>query len=676
MAEIYLTLVMIVKNESKIMERCLNSVRSIIHSVVISDTGSTDTTVDIIDGWMKDNAIPGKVYHDEWKHFGHNRSKSVTNAQEWLAEQGRDLTKHYLLTIDADMIFCITSEFTTKKLMSQDSWLLRQINPSMTYYNKRIFRASLPYKCIGVTHEYWGCDAQETHGKMDELFINDIGDGGAKADKFERDIRLLSQGVIDEPKNERYYFYLAQSYSDAGQKEEGITWYKKRIEAGGWFEEVFMAHLRIGDIYDGLGQAENALYWWGLGYDYCPSRSETLFRMIHKYRMTSKNQLALMLLRTALQIDYPKDQVLFIEHNIYEYRLYEELSISGFYTPKRTISFMAGEYLFLGNNIPEQVKHQSLQNAFFYMAKLACKTHRTFAIEVDEPYKTSSSSLFKTKIGYTGCVRAVNYSIDKQFKYHIRDPNGHVKTKNYWVTMDNSGNVMKKYEIVMSDTCPKPRETHICGLEDLRVVKMGDGYLGLGISFEYGAHNHPSISLCVFKRDEKTSRQMIDALYPIRYRDHETQKNWAPFVQDGKLRAIYSYKPLVILEINPSNGDTSVVLQRDPHLDLSQMRGSAIPMQLADGSWLVLVHQVMHRDTRKYFHRFLLYSNDWELREVSIPFYFQNLFVEFTLSMALEGNTLSIFYSTEDNTTEMMTTMINEIVWIPKDFPKYCKATL
>ena len=45
--------------------------------------------------------------------------------------------------------------------------------------------------------------------QWDSIWIDDIGDGGSKGDKFERDIRLLKQGLEEEPNNGRYYFYLA-----------------------------------------------------------------------------------------------------------------------------------------------------------------------------------------------------------------------------------------------------------------------------------------------------------------------------------------------------------------------------------------------------------------------------------------------------------------------------------
>lgn len=48
---------MIVKNESRIMERCLNATKSIVDFVSICDTGSTDHTPEIIENWCKENEI-------------------------------------------------------------------------------------------------------------------------------------------------------------------------------------------------------------------------------------------------------------------------------------------------------------------------------------------------------------------------------------------------------------------------------------------------------------------------------------------------------------------------------------------------------------------------------------------------------------------------------------------
>jgi len=67
---------MIVKNESKIIERCMDNV-SWIDGLVISDTGSTDDTREIIEAWRVRNKKMGAVVQNEWKNFGHNRTVAM-----------------------------------------------------------------------------------------------------------------------------------------------------------------------------------------------------------------------------------------------------------------------------------------------------------------------------------------------------------------------------------------------------------------------------------------------------------------------------------------------------------------------------------------------------------------------------------------------------------------------
>ena len=67
---------MIVKNESSIITRLLDSVKSIIDYVCICDTGSTDNTIEIIETWMKANNKPGIVVQEPFKNFGYNRTFS------------------------------------------------------------------------------------------------------------------------------------------------------------------------------------------------------------------------------------------------------------------------------------------------------------------------------------------------------------------------------------------------------------------------------------------------------------------------------------------------------------------------------------------------------------------------------------------------------------------------
>ena len=84
---------MIVKNESKIIKRCLESVLPFIDTWCIVDTGSTDGTQDIIKEFLKD--IPGILHEKPWINFGHNRNEALELARSW---------GDFILLTDADMV--------------------------------------------------------------------------------------------------------------------------------------------------------------------------------------------------------------------------------------------------------------------------------------------------------------------------------------------------------------------------------------------------------------------------------------------------------------------------------------------------------------------------------------------------------------------------------------------
>ena len=66
---------MIVKNESKVIRRCLESVLPLVDYWVIVDTGSTDGTQQIILECLKE--VPGFLHERPWVDFSHNRNEAI-----------------------------------------------------------------------------------------------------------------------------------------------------------------------------------------------------------------------------------------------------------------------------------------------------------------------------------------------------------------------------------------------------------------------------------------------------------------------------------------------------------------------------------------------------------------------------------------------------------------------
>ncbi len=71
---------MIVKNESHIIVETLTNILKYIDYWVISDTGSTDGTQDLIKNFFKEKKIPGELVEHQWVNFGHNRTLAFKSA--------------------------------------------------------------------------------------------------------------------------------------------------------------------------------------------------------------------------------------------------------------------------------------------------------------------------------------------------------------------------------------------------------------------------------------------------------------------------------------------------------------------------------------------------------------------------------------------------------------------
>src|SRR5262249_34053903 len=100
-------LCMIVKNEARLILRCLESVRPLVDYVMIQDTGSSDGTQDIIRRWLDQNNLPGEVFEEPWQDFAYNRSLGLARLRERSEID-------YALVIDADDVIVFDDGFDPK----------------------------------------------------------------------------------------------------------------------------------------------------------------------------------------------------------------------------------------------------------------------------------------------------------------------------------------------------------------------------------------------------------------------------------------------------------------------------------------------------------------------------------------------------------------------------------
>lgn len=614
-------LTLMVRNESRILKRCMEAGSKYADDVLVVDTGSTDDTVQI----AKDAGA--HVVEHVWKNFGHNRSLSFRAAVATATKLGWDLSKSYALVVDADMVL----DGVRPTLTGSPGYHILQKHGTFEYANTRYLRLDVPWKCVGVTHEYW--DGAQTDS-LKEVWINDIGDGGCKADKFERDVRLLTKGLEEEPNNGRYMFYLAQSYRDSGKPQDAIRWYKKRIAVGGWDEEVWYSMYTIAKIYHSLGDIPKMELWVGRAYAKRPSRNEAIVFAARVFRERGEQFKAWHYLQLAEKTTNTGD-MLFIETDTYGPLVTYEKSICHYYvSPQRSEGLrLSIAYLNSGHG---QHFENVFSNMSFYCEPLKNAIWKRLTFPVPDPYTTSSIAV--TAEGRLN-VRAVNYRINSGGGYSY--PDGIIRTKNY----DSTWNPLRcewNGFVERPDPDLPRRDDYIRGLEDVRLF----GSQWTATTREYSNDERNRI-VC----GNDTSACLV--LPPT---DTGCEKNWIPI---GDNRVIYDWYPFQIGTIQGTKLEITTTC-KSPSL-FQRVRGSSPPFRVRD-QWVCVVHLVKYGNPRTYLHMFVGLDDSFLPISMSLPFVFRGESIEYCIGAQCWGDKVHIFSSAWDRESWHCTIPADECV--------------
>ena len=657
-----LCLNMIVKNESRVIIRLLESVVKIIDEYCICDTGSTDNTIFLITEFFKRHNIPGKIVEEPFQDFGYNRSFAMKAAAELP-------NMDYLLLLDADMI--LTGSYLKpenikqfKQGLTKDYYHICQGSETYFYKNVRIVKNYRDFSYWGVTHEYVKTPEGAHCGSFtnDTLFIDDIGDGGAKSDKSERDIRLLTKGLEENPNNDRYTFYLANSLKDAGQYEKAIETYRNRIKIGGWVEEVWYSYYNIGKCYVSLGQMEKAICVWMEGYDYYPKRLEAIYEIVKYYREKGKNKLAYIYYNIAdksrskwgASSDY-----LFLQKDIYDYKLDYEMTIVGYYVNEDNYNLNTLCMNVVNNpHIDDSTSKNILNNYKFYAKKIIevnkplskqnmdILQNATKSLRITESgeYVTSTPSITRRENHLIVNVRYVNYRIDDNGGYVNQDK---IRTKNAIAVIDISSSIWKniqEFELKYDESI----DNHYVGLEDVRIFNNKNIIYynsNRGISCGNMEIEHGIIDLS----KESTSGQKCLK----KPNQHSVEKNWVLIPSKNSKKVIYNWSPKLILGDIKDNQFVETHQIKTPGL-FKYLRGSTNGIIIKNEIWL-MCHAVSYEDRRYYYHIVVVLDKDtFELKKYTPLFTFEGEKVEYTLGFDyLENNdSLLIGYSVYDKSTK------------------------
>lgn len=351
---------MIIKDESHVIERCLASVKPIIDTWVIVDTGSTDGTQKIVKEFMKD--IPGELHERPWINFAHNRNEALKLAKE---------KADYILMIDADETLVYQPDFKLPDL-DKDNYHITTEYFGTTYPRNQLIKTSLNWNWVGPVHEVLCCDKATHIGHLNGVsnFVRPDGSSWSDPKKYQKHAELLEKALIENPDNARDQFYLAQSYKDADEPELAVKNYEKRVAMGGWNEEVFWSMVQIGLLNEKLKKEPELIKKsYSEAFDYRPSRIEPLYRLCFFNRSLGDFKGSYEAALKGLHVKVSSD-LLFIEKWIYDYGLLLEYSIAAYWIEKYHEAFLSSQMMLADPNLPQHVRECVERNMYWINLKL------------------------------------------------------------------------------------------------------------------------------------------------------------------------------------------------------------------------------------------------------------------------------------------------------------------
>jgi glycosyltransferase involved in cell wall biosynthesis len=378
-----IVLSMIVKNEAKVIERCLNSVLPFIDAFAIVDTGSIDGTQlrikNILQG--KGLYVPGRVENREWVDFATNRQQALELARAVGSEWPKPKEEIYALFIDADEVFEYSSKDEVFALHGYPGYMLKYIFGSTSYKRIGLARLDLDWQWKGVLHEAINPPYAVATPLLEGCTVKVYSDGARSnqdvKEKFLSDACVLRQALDVEPDNARYYFYLAQSLRDAGQLEQAVCVYKDRIKMGGWDEEIYYSYLQNAVINERIHTLDKdfdfVLSSYLAAYNYRPTRAESLCELARYCRLNYRFNLAYLFASKAAQTQTPND-LLFVDESVYAWRALDELAVAAYYVGNYLESGRLCRQLLNNELLPKDQKARIRRNKQFANSKLGEKS--------------------------------------------------------------------------------------------------------------------------------------------------------------------------------------------------------------------------------------------------------------------------------------------------------------
>ena len=281
---------MIVKNESKIIQRCLNRISKYIDYYCICDIGSTDDTIELIREHFKkcNPPIPGEIIFEPFKNIEYNRDFAFKYCES--------INVDYILLLDADMLFNVNPKITKDILNSKlhlDAYQIFGYTTHSNHTNIHIVKNNhsydhdynYNYKYLGFDNDIIKLSCDSKIELLSDIKIFHVQDGHQYIPtslKNEKEINIEKECMNNN------ILELANEYELKKNYIMAIKTYKKYIDVNGKKNDLWSAYYNIGNCFMIVNDELQAMHWWLEACEHSHLRIDNILKIITINRTKKK----------------------------------------------------------------------------------------------------------------------------------------------------------------------------------------------------------------------------------------------------------------------------------------------------------------------------------------------------------------------------------------------------
>jgi len=257
--------------------------------------------------------------------------------------------------------------------------------------------------------------------------------------------------------------------------------------------------------------------------------------------------------------------------------------------------------------------------------------------------------------------------------YYHKDNDLTLKTVNYYGTLNPDTLILESYNRVnTSNYDTKPLWCFI-GLEDARIVNWNNKFYAIGVRRDTTTNGQGRMEFSELeigiKEVNEVNRIRIESPNIENYCD----KNWMP-IKNKPFHFVRWTNPVEVVEVNLDTKNATIVYSNTQKFNMPyELRGGTQLVEWYTGGYLSIIHECDFvpknfngNKNANYYHRFVIWNNDFSIKYISSSFNFMSAKIEFCIGLEVIEDYIIILFGYQDNSCyalKLKACSLNNILW-------------